>query len=70
MPFSTTLDAPITHKRTSGGMKAQALEGQLRGGFKLYLISVAEKKNSSSKRSMQKFFLLLISWYDKREAAK
>jgi len=69
--FSTTRDAPTTHKHASGGAQAQGLEGQLREGFKLYLISVAEKKNSSSsKRSMQKFFLLLISWYSKREAGK
>lgn len=51
-------------------MQALGLEGQLREGFKLHLFSVAEKKNIISyKRSVQIFFLFLISWHGKQEAA-
>lgn len=51
-------------------MQPLCLEGQLRESFKLHLFSVAEKKNIISyKRSVQKFFLSLISQHDKQEAA-
>lgn len=54
----------------SGRVQALGLEGQFREGFKLYLFSVAKKKNIISyKRSLQKFFLSLISWLNKQEAA-